>query len=173
METKKACCVFGHRKVTGKEKLKQRLDKIFESLIVNDKVDTFYLGSRSEFDSLCREVLAYKKEKYGHIKRIYVRAEYPDISENYKNYLLESCEETYFPTKARNAGKAVYVERNHEMINNSDICIIYYKVGLLPPEKKKGKKTLISYQQKSGTEIAYKYAIQKNKIIINLAETEK
>ena len=98
---RRSCCVFGHRKVEGKEELKEKLSEIFESLIVLENVDTFFVGSKSEFDSLCRDVLAVQKEKYSHVKRIYVRAEYPDINEDYERYLLESCEATYFPEKAR------------------------------------------------------------------------
>ena len=167
---KKSCCVFGHRKITGEVELKVRLLAIIENLIINENVDTFYVGSRSDFDSLCREVLSEQKEKHSHIKRIYVRAEYPDINEDYENYLLESCEETYYPERAINAGKAVYVERNCEMIDKSDYCIIYFKDSYLPPRRKNSRRDLFDYQPKSGTGIAYKYAVQKKKEIINLAE---
>ena len=169
METKK-CCVFGHRKIIEKTKIKIKLTEIIENLIVNENVDTFYIGSRSDFDSLCREVLSYQKKKHSHIKRIYVRAEYPDISDDYENYLLQSCEETYFPQRAINAGKAVYVERNYEMIDNADICVVYFKDDYFPPRRKNSRQTLFDYQPKSGTGIAYKYAVQKKREIINLAE---
>ena len=79
-------------------------------------------------------------------------------------------EETYFPKRALNAGKSVYVERNFEMIENSDICIVYYTDGYLPPRRKNSKKDLFDYQPKSGTEIAYKYSMSKKKIIINIAQ---
>ena len=154
---KKACCVFGHRKVTEKDKIKESLTEIFENLIVFENVDTFFVGSKSEFDDLCREVLAEKKEKYPHIQRIYVRGEYPYISKDYENRLLKRCEKTYFPERAINAGKAVYIERNYEMIDNADICVVYFKDAYITPTRK------------SGTGIAYKYAIQKNRTIINLA----
>jgi len=63
METKnKTCCVFGHRKITGREELREKLSEIFENLIVYKNVDTFFVGSRSEFDSLCREILSQKKK---------------------------------------------------------------------------------------------------------------
>ena len=167
---KKTCCVFGHRKITGKEEVKERLNEVFENLIVNENVDTFLVGSRSEFDDLCREVLAVKKEKYPHIQRVYVRAEYPYIDEDYESYLLERCEKTYFPERAINAGKAVYVERNYEMIDNADICVVYFKDEYLPPRRKNGIWDLTDYQPKSGTGIAYKYAVHKKKTLINLAE---
>lgn len=132
----KVCCVFGHRKVTEKDVLKERLTEIFEDLIVSENVHTFLVGSRSEFDDLCREVLAVKKETYPYIQRVYVRGEYPYIDEDYENYLLARCEKTYFPERAINAGKAVYVERNYEMIDNADICIVYFKDNYLPSRRK-------------------------------------
>ena len=86
----KTCCFFGHRTINETEELKERLTEIIEKLIVDEKVDTFLFGSKSRFNSLCLELVTEIKGKYPHIKRVYVRAEYPYISEHYKNYLLES-----------------------------------------------------------------------------------
>ena len=155
---KKTCCVFGHRKISEKDKLKEKLSDIFEKLIDSGDVDTFLLGSKSEFNELCRDVLAVKKEKHPHIQRVYVRGEYPYIDEDYENYLLERCEKTYFPKRAINAGRFSYIQRNYDMIDKSDICVIYFKKEYLP---------IVS---KSGTETAYKYALRKKRTIINLAE---
>ena len=88
----KTCCFFGHRKITGAEDLEIKIYEIMEKLILQNGVDTFLMGSKSEFDRLCRKVVSRLKEKYPHIKRIYVRAEYPYINEDYESYLLESCE---------------------------------------------------------------------------------
>jgi len=167
---KRTCCFFGHRKITDEEKLKVRLSEIIENLIVNENVDTFLLGSRSEFDNLCREILSEKKELHSHIQRIYVRAEYPDIDKDYENYLLRWCDATYFPKRLKNAGKAVYVERNHEMIDAADICVVYFKSDYLPPKRKSSKRDSFAYQPKSGTELAYKYAIKTKKEIINVSD---
>ena len=91
----KTCCFFGHKKINETEELKSKLIEIIEKLIVDKNVDTFLFGSKSQFNSLCQETVTEMKEKYPHIKRVYVRAEYPYISEQYTNYLLESYEETY------------------------------------------------------------------------------
>lgn len=169
-EEKKTCCFFGHRKISETENLKIKIYEVMEHLILYDNVDTFLMGSKSDFDRLCRDVLAELKEKHAHIKRIYIRAEYPDISEDYENYLLKSCEETYFPESVKNAGKAVYVKRNREMIDKSDFCIIYYKDSYAPPQKKNKKQNMPDHTPKSGTSIAYQYAVQKKKTIMNLAK---
>lgn len=169
-EERKTCCFFGHRKIAETDSLKIKVYEVMENLILHNDVDTFLMGSKSDFDCLCRKVVSELKEKYTYIKRIYVRAEYPDINEDYKNYLLESCEETYYPEMLRNAGKAVYVERNCEMIDKSDYCIVYFKDSYLPPRRKNSRRDLFDYQPKSGTGIAYKYAVQKKKEIINFAD---
>lgn len=86
----KTCCFFGHGTISETEELKSKLIEIIEKLIVDEKVDTFIFGSKSRFNSMCLELVTEIKEKYPHIKRIYVRAEYQDINEQYTNYLLES-----------------------------------------------------------------------------------
>lgn len=148
------CCFFGHRTINETEELKEQLCKIIEKLIVDEKIDTFLFGSKSRFNDLCHELVTKIKEKYPHIKRIYVRAEYPYINDDYKAYLLRNYEDTYFPEKMIDSGKAAYVERNCEMINNSRFCIVYCDESHAP--------TTI----KSGTKIALNFAITKKKEVI-------
>ena len=148
------CCFFGHRKINVNDELISRLTEAVEDLITEKKVDTFLFGSKSEFDDLCLKVVTELKKKYPHIKRVYVRAEFPYIDESYTSYLLKSYDHTYYPERMINAGKAVYVERNYEMIDNSDYCIIYYDENYP--------------LSKSGTKIAYDYAIKKGTAVINL-----
>lgn len=145
------CCFLGHRTINETEELKAKLYKTIESLIVKEKVDTFLFGSKSRFNSLCHELVSELKEKYPHIKRVYVRAEFPIISDSYKSYLLESYEDTYYPDKIIGSGRASYVERNFKMINSSHFCIVYYDEAYDPPK------------HKSGTKIALDYAIKRKK----------
>ena len=111
-------------------------------------------GSKSRFDALCLEIVREIKEKYPRVKCVYVRAEFPVINDDYKNYLLKSYDETYFPERILNAGRAVYVERNCEMINRSRFCIVYYDEHYSPMKRR------------SGTRIALDYAIKQEKNII-------
>ena len=150
------CCFFGYRTINETEELKAKLYKTIENLIVNENVDTFLFGSKSRFDSLCLELVTKLKEKYSHIKRIYVRAEFPVISDDYKDYLLESYEDTYYPEKIIGSGRAAYVERNFEMINQSRFCVVYYDESYAPSKRK------------SGTKIALAYAIKHQKTILLL-----
>ncbi len=150
------CCFFGHRTMNETEELISQLRAIIETLITDKKVDTFLFGSKSRFNDLCHETVTKIKEKYPHIKRIYVRAEYPDIDDSYKAYLLKSYEDTYYPNKIKGSGRAVYVERNYEMINNSKFCIVYYDEQNAPTTRK------------SGTKIALEFALKMKKHIIHV-----
>ena len=164
------CCFFGHRKIEVIDELVNRLKEVVEKLIVEKKVDTFLFGSKSQFDKLCLQVVTELKEKYPHIRRIYVRAEFPYIDEDYTQYLLKRYDHTYYPERMINAGKAAYVERNYEMIDNSSCCVIYYDENYMPPRRKNSKRDLFDYQPNSGTKRAYEYAIFKKRIIFNTFE---
>lgn len=148
------CCFFGHRSIIETEELKAQLTETVEKLITDENVDTFLFGSGSSFNSLCLELVTQIKEKHPHIKRIYVRAEFPYITDQYLAYLLKSCDDTYYPEKILGAGRAAYVERNYEMINNSKYCIVYYDEQCAPSTRR------------SGTKIALDYAVKKDRKII-------
>ena len=157
----KACSFFGHRDTPQTDELKQKVRETVERLIVEEDVDTFLFGSRSKFDELCHMVVTELKEKYPNIKRVYVRSQYPFIDKNYRDYLLESYDDTIIPDRVENAGKASYVERNQEMINASNFCIFYYNPDYLPPKRKHSKSDISEYQPKSGTQLAWDYAYQR------------
>ena len=148
------CCFFGHRTINETVGLRTKITETVKRLITEENVDTYLFGSKSRFDSLCLELVTQTKEKYPHVKRIYVRAEFPVINDDYLAYLLKSYDDTYYPQKLIGAGRAVYVERNREMIDNSRFCIVYYDNANAPAARK------------SGTKIALDYAIKKKRKII-------
>ena len=148
------CCFLGHRKIEHTKELEEKLLSVLEALIVNNGVNRFLFGSKSEFNSLCYETVTKLKSRYSDIKRIYVRAEYPWINENYKKYILGMYDETYYPDSILNSGKAVYIKRNYEMIDKSLFCVCYYDESYIP--KVSGAQSC-----KSGTRIAYEYALKK------------
>ncbi len=170
MEEKKTCCFFGHRKIAATDGLRERLYEIIENLIIYKYVDTFLFGSKSDFDKLCLEVVTELKDKYPHIQRVYVRAEFQHINDDYKAYLLQSYDDTYYPEGISGSGRAAYVERNQIMIDCSHICVVYYKDDYLPPRRKNSHRYLTDYQPKSGTQTACEYAVRKNKKIINVLQ---
>ena len=147
------CCFLGHRTIKETEELKERLYEIVERLIVEKSVDTFLFGSKSRFNSLCLSIVTKIKEKYPHIKRVYVRAEFPYIDEEYKSYLLKSYEDTYYPEQIIGSGKAVYLKRNQEMINESLYCIFYFDEACFPKNRRSGTKASLDYAIKKRREI--------------------
>ncbi len=160
-------CFIGHRTLEITEELSALLKETITRLI-NCGVTAFLFGSGSDFNDLCLNTVTEIKKEYPLIKRIYVRAEYPYITESYKNHLLESYEETYFSSKLEKAGKASYVERNYDMIDKSDYCVFYFDENYTPIPKRLQKSKLPPKSRKSGTKTAYEYAIKKKKEIINL-----
>ena len=150
------CCFIGHRTINETEELKSKLYEKIDKLIVENSIDTFLFGSRSRFNDLCHEIVTQIKEKYPHIKRIYGRAEYQNIDETYKAYLLENKEDTYYPEQIIGAGKVAYGVRNYEMKNKSHFCIFYYDEQNAPTIRK------------SGTKIAFDYAVKQKKEIIRI-----
>lgn len=151
---KNACGVFGHREVEDNSELFNEICELIRELVQKRDINTFLFGSRSNFDRLCYNAVTHVKEQYKNIKRVYVRAEYPFISREYEEYLLKDYEYTYFPDKIICAGRAVYVERNMEIIDNSSCCIFYYNAN--------------TRTKKSGTKIAFEYATKKGVDIYNL-----
>ena len=162
------CCFFGHREIEENEELVLKLKLEIEKLIDEKRVSIFLFGSNSRFDDLCYRIISQLKERYSHIKRVYVRASYADIGRGYERYLATKYEESYCPEKIRRAGRASYVERNKEMIDKSSFCIIYYDKSYLPPKRKKSNRDLTNYQPQSGTALAYAYALRKEIEIINV-----
>lgn len=176
------CCFCGHRKIDITDELKQKLVVVIEKLIVKYNVLTFLFGSRSEFNYLCYLIVSQLKEKYPNIKRIaYTCKSETCVLESEKQKWEEICshltrqdihllvvdEEFDYETKYK-SGKASYVERNKAMIDHSDYCVFYFDENYLPKMRKYSKQSVGYYQPKSGTKIAYNYAKQKRKIIINI-----
>lgn len=161
------CCFIGHRIINETEELKEELIDTIERLITEEKVDTFLFGSKSRFDDLCLELVTKLKEKYPHVKRIYVRAEFPFINDDYLAYLLKSYDDTYYPEKIKGSGRLVYVERNCEMIDKSRFCIVYCDASYAPTARQSGAKLAFDYAIKHKKEIikfpAEAYGLFENK----------
>ena len=183
----KAVCFIGHRNVELKDDKVENLKSIIENLIIEDNIQIFLFGSRSDFDYICHKNVTELKEKYPQIqRRCYTcrsetctleseREHWENIYSSFHKrevHLLGVEEEVEFKNKWT-AGKASYVERNQAMINDSDICIFYYDETYKPQERKYSKRCFATYQPKSGTALAYNYAKQKKKEIINVFEILK
>ncbi len=172
-----SCCFIGHRKIQDKERVFLCVKKVIETLIVENGVRVFNFGSKSEFDDLCHLAVTELQKEYSYIIRInynrkseYVvrKEEKSQLEESWSSLLkkditLKDFDDSKISDRVRNAGKASYVERNREMIDDSIYCVFFYN-----DEYKPQTNPHYSSSGKSGTKLAYNYAVRKNKNIINV-----
>ena len=135
---------LGHRKIENREIIRSITTAVIAKLIAQG-ADTFLFGSRSEFDSLCHEIVSEFKRNNPQLKRVYVRAEYEFIKDDYTSYLLEQFESTFFPKEVSNAGKAAYIKRNQVMIDLCDLAVIYYDKNYSPAKTHSGTARVVQY----------------------------
>ena len=150
---------IGHRKIKDPSALEKRLTDTVISLIERESADTFYFGSKSEFDDLCLEVVTSLMGRYPHVRRIYVRSMYECVDKSYEQYLLTLYDETFFPDEVKGAGALSYVVRNRVMIDESDLLVTYLDENYCE-----------RLRRNSGTKVAVEYATKKKKRIINVFE---
>ena len=132
-EKDRACCFFGHGQVDVEGELYDRVKSMIERLIVEDKVDTFLFGRKSEFDILCFYAVTKLKEKYPHIKRIYTRTDFPFINGEFIDY-ERYYDDTYYPGRILHDGKTVYKGQSEkERLDMSGTCLLYDEKELSEP----------------------------------------
>ena len=184
----KTCCFIGHRKIDKTPALVEKTTKVIQNLI-EEGVEIFLFGSRSQFDDLCHLIVSKLQEEYPNIKRIMYncRSEYvvkkeekEDLEEIWSKTLhqevrLNDYEGGEMSDRLLRAGRASYVERNQDMINVSDYCVFYYSPNYKPPKRKVYKDSGIEEQPNSGTHVAYEYAMQRKRggkeiTVINVME---
>ncbi|MBQ8443844.1 MAG: hypothetical protein IJX25_00625 [Clostridia bacterium] len=56
------------------------------------------------------------------------------------------------------------------MIDDSEYCLFYYDEDYQPEKRKSSKRSVLYYQPKSGTRLAYEYAKRKKKKVINIKD---
>ena len=183
--SEKRCCFIGHRTIEESEELFTLLRDTTKRLILEEGVRYFLFGSRSAFDDLCHSIVTEYQKEYPHIIRVAYtrRSEYAVKAEEKEKMerswasvlktegKLKDYDAEVQSDRVYSAGKASYVERNYEMIDDSDFCVFYYNEAYLPPRRKRSKRDLSTYQPKSGTRLAYEYAVQMSKkvekVVIN------
>ena len=184
--SEKTVCFIGHRTVVNAEQVRTKLFDILSTLISNG-ADTFLFGSRSDFDTLCWEVVTELQKEYPQLKRISYNAPHEaaftskEEREDFEKFFSQMVkhevhyadyEEAVRSEKSLNANKNAYIMRNQEMIDTSDVCVFYYNKDYKPPKRNAPNKFLPNYQPKSGTAIAYAYAVKKKKQIYNIFTEE-
>ena len=159
-------CFIGHRKISDTPELRERLLSILSELIKSGTVN-FIFGDHSEFIDLCYNTVTRLKEKYPAIRRIKFRKDYGDTDSYKMKFIMCGYEESYCPSGVDRAGRASYVERNQAMIEESDVCVFYYDKNYRPERRKNRCSEICDRRSESGTAIAFKFAVKRNKTIIN------
>ncbi|MCQ2477975.1 MAG: DUF1273 domain-containing protein [Clostridia bacterium] len=161
------CCFIGHRRINDTPQLRERLQQLLLKLVKSGVTD-YIFGDHSAFDTLCYEQVTELKKSYPEIKRINFRCNYEDADDYTMQFLVAGYEESVCPKGIEKAGRTRYIMRNQAMICKSDVCIFYYDEKYVPKPKKEGSGSFAKTNLKSGTAIAYKYALQKGKQIYNV-----
>ncbi len=141
---------FGHRDAFLNCEEQDRLEKVIADLIDNYDYVDFNVGRNGEFDIWSASTVKKVKREYRddnvtlYLWLAYATLEYRENKEEFERYFDEVLVYTHSPNKW------VYKNRNREMIDRSDMVIVYV-------DRKYG-----------GAYEAYKYALKKNKKVINI-----
>lgn len=157
-------CFIGHRRIAITKELTTALATVIGNLI-HDGTVNFLFGSHSQFDDLCYEIVSQQQKQFPQIRRVH-------YCTAYENYTQVGCNALYEQeidcVAALTAGKNAYLMRNKAMIDDSDICVFYYDQNYLPPQRKNSNRDLTAHQPRSGTALAFQYAKNQNKDIVNM-----
>ena len=110
------CIFFGHRECYGLDNqvLKQSIEKL-----VNQGVDTFYVGNPGQFDSAVYSCLEQLRKRYPHIKVCVVVAYLPTEKNEYNDMI-----DTMYP-EIEGHPKFAIEKRNRWLVDHSDFVLCY------------------------------------------------
>lgn len=170
-DKQEVCCFIGHRRVGETETLKLRIYSVTEKLIKSG-ICVFLFGDHSEFNDMCYEVVTELKSLYPKILRVLYRKDYPRADAYTLQFYLDEFDDSICPDRVGRAGAAVYIERNRAMIAQSSVCVFYYDIDYRAISRRYVKNRIVTRETKSGTKIAYDFAVSQNSKIINLFEND-
>ena len=116
----RACTFFGHRQISSD--IYSDLKSAVKHLIINEKVDKFYIGNQGDFDVLAKRVLDDLSDEYA-ISYNIVLAYRPTNSESEQAFDFSH---TIYPEEvAASHPRYAILKRNKWMIEHSDYVISY------------------------------------------------
>ena len=138
----------GHRHTQDTPELRAWLTSNVEKLIA-EGADTFYLGGYGDFDHIAASVVWTLKQKYPQIEAVLVLA-YLGRAVNGERY-----DRTMYPEIEGGPMRFAIVKRNRWLVDNSDVVIAYVILD------------------SGGAAATRRYALRKNKRVINYGEGDK
>ena len=156
--TKNACSFTGHRTVPVAERdlISMKLNDTLVTLIEEKGVDTFIAGGALGFDTMAALAVLKLKNIYPHIKlRLAIPCEnqtkgWSENAISLYNDIMKKADEVIYTGKVYTSG-CMHV-RNRYMVDASDRCVAYMT------------------RESGGTAYTVKYALEKGKTVINIAE---
>lgn len=113
------CTFFGHRDCP--ETVKPYLREVLVDLIVNKRVDTFYVGNQGRFDGIVRSVLRELEQEYPEIHYAVVLAYMPGKRNEY-----DDDSDTMLPEGIEIVHPSYAISwRNHWMLKRADYVVTY------------------------------------------------
>ena len=113
------CTFFGHRDCP--ETIKPRLRAVLVDLIINQGVDTFYVGNQGRFDGIVRSVLRELEKEYPEVHYAVVLAYLPGKKNEYDDF-----SDTIFPEGIEAVHPRYAIEwRNRWMLQRADFVVTY------------------------------------------------
>ena len=113
------CTFFGHRDCP--ETIKPRLREVLTDLIINQGVDTFYVGNQGQFDGIVRCVLRELAKEYPEIHYAVVLAYLPGKKNQYDDF-----SDTILPEGIEAVHPRYTIEwRNRWMLQRADFVVTY------------------------------------------------
>lgn len=123
---RKICCFAGHRNLYNKDDLSEKLSSKIEDLIMNEKVNEFWVGNYGAFDHLSSYTVKKLKEKYPHIElNLIIPYLTSEITKNKDLYLKEFDNILIADIPEKTPKKFHIIKCNEYMIQKSDYLIAY------------------------------------------------
>ena len=123
VKVKKVCCGFGHREVF--ENISGQIEEAVLAAIKNG-CEIFYTGAMGEFDRLYSSAIRKVKHTHPHIKLICIKPYFTNDINTDRNYYSAMSDDVIIPDELAGIHyKAAIKARNHWIIDNSDIVIVY------------------------------------------------
>lgn len=114
-----ACTFFGHRDCP--ETIKPKLREVVQGLIINQGVETFYVGHQGQFDAMVRSVLRELKKEYPQTRYAVVLAYMPGKRNEYDDY-----SDTMLPEGIESVHPHYAISwRNTWLIHQADFVVTY------------------------------------------------
>ena len=117
----KTCTFLGNSDIRETDALNSKIRQAITDLITNKGVNTFYVGIKGQFETLCHRIVSDIKQTYPDIQVILIIAYVKD---------LEKCrypfDDFYFPVLCEFGYKGWSIaKRNEWLINETDYIISY------------------------------------------------